>query len=499
MRGRWSLWPDSSLFHRGIREPFPDALSGAVAIGAPVVGSTVAALIWDGPSGIRGIRDRLGGQVPPAKKMSGPGWPEKAFTMRKTFLLSLVTTLLVCAFPAIAQDTGIISGRVQDTTGAVVAGAQITVTNTATNVEDHSQSNAEGNYRVPALRPGTYRVVIAASGFKRVVRENVELRVGAAVQVDGNLEVGAATDSVDVAAAAPLLDTETSSTGTVVEGNYFVRMPLFQSQAMANMYLTPGVLISGAGYSGGNSGFQINGESSGRMAYYEDGIYGVGAGTSYVTQTLFNTVDEVKVLTTVLPAEYGHSAGGAISVVKRSGTNQLHGRAGISGDYGGMYQRYFFQEYKLSQSQPGAPNGIFQLAYIPDGELDGPVYIPKIYDGRNKTFFMFGMKRYIQKEGLGTEDTIPTAGELQGNFSFPRGPGRHGYLPPIRSHDHYERKRRVGPQPVPGKHHPPEQVQPGRGEISGPESLGDAQLPRHLDLLGTQQQLRGDCREAVLL
>ena len=342
--------------------------------------------------------------------------------MLKGHLSGLLATLAVFTFSAFAQDTGIISGRVQDTTGAVVAGAQITVTNTATNVEDHSITNAEGVYRVPALRPGTYRVDVTAPGFKKVARENVELRVGATVLIDADLEVGSATDSVDVAAATPLLDTETSSTGTVVEGDYFVRMPFFQSQAMANLYLTPGVLIAGAGYSGGNSGFQINGEPSSRMSYFEDGIYGVGAGTSYVTQTLFNTVDEVKVLTTVLPAEYGHSAGGAVTVVKKGGTNQLHGRAGDSGNYAGMEQRYFFQEYKFSQPQPGLPNGINSLVQIPDAELDGPVYLPKIYDGRNKTFFLFGVKRYIQKEGLGETDTIPTPGELQGNFSFPEAP-----------------------------------------------------------------------------
>ena len=76
----------------------------------------------------------------------------------------------------------------------------------------------------------------------------------------------------------------------------------------------------------------------------------------------------------------------------------------------------------MNQPQPGLPNGITELVQIPDGELDGPVYIPKIYDGRNKTFFMFGYERYIQKEGLGEVDSVPTAGELAGNYSFPEAP-----------------------------------------------------------------------------
>ncbi len=346
--------------------------------------------------------------------------------MQIRFLMGLLLVLVVClAVPAIAQDTGIITGRVQDATGAVVVGAQVSVVNLATNIETPSETNGEGLYRVPALRPGTYRVTVTAAGFKKFVRESVDLRVGVTLPVNANLEVGATSDTVEVSAVTPLLETETSATGTVVEGDFFYRMPMYQRNAKSIMYLTPGVQVGGFGYSGSMGGFQINGESSGRIGFFEDGMYGVSPnGNGYTTDTIQNTVDEVKVLTTALPAEYGHSAGGAITVVKKSGTNELHGLASAFGRYGGMQHRRFMEVYKMSDKRPaqGLPNGESSLFFMPDGNISGPVYLPKIYDGRNKTFFLFAVQRLIEKQGKGFIYDVPTAGELNGDFSYPERP-----------------------------------------------------------------------------
>ena len=345
--------------------------------------------------------------------------------MQLRFLTGLLLALAIfLAVPAVAQDTGVITGRVQDPTGAVVVGAKVTIVNTATNIEASSQTNGEGLYRVSALRPSTYRVTVTAGGFKMFVRENVDLRVGETVLVNAGLEIGATTESVVVTASTPLLQTETTNTGSVVQGDYFYRLPLFQGHSMAALYVTPGVLISGNGYSGGTGGFQINGEDAGRKGYFEDGIYGMASGTGIATQTITSTVEEIKVLTTVLPAEYGHSAGGAVVVAKKSGTNVLHGVAVDYGSYGPMMHRYFFQMYKASTPRPleGLPNGQAYILQQPQATVTGPVYLPKIYDGRNKSFFMFAIKRYIQKEGMGQVSDVPTAGELNGDFSYPEHP-----------------------------------------------------------------------------
>jgi hypothetical protein len=347
--------------------------------------------------------------------------------MQTRFLTGLLLALVVfLAVPAIAQDTGIITGRVQDPSGAVVSGAQVSIVNTATNIDNPSRTNEEGLYRVPALRPGTYRVTISAAGFKKFVRDTVDLRVGATLPVNASLEVGATSDTVEVSAATPLLETETSSTGTVVEGDFFYRMPMYQRNAKSIMYLTPGVQVQGSGYSGSLGGFQINGESSGRIGFFEDGMYGVAPNNNgYTTDTIQNTIDEIKILTTALPAEYGHSAGGAITVVKKSGTNELHGLVSDFGRYGGMQHRRFMEKYKMTQKRPleGLPNGESSLFMMPDAIVSGPIYLPKIYDGRNKTFFLFAVQRLIEKQGKGAAADVPTAGELAGDFSYSERPG----------------------------------------------------------------------------
>jgi hypothetical protein len=349
----------------------------------------------------------------------------------KGLLLGLVVLLAV---PAIAQDTGIITGRVQDPTGAVVVGAQVSIIHVETNIDNPSRTNDEGMFRVPALRPGIYRVAITAAGFKKYMRESVDLRVGVTLPVNANLEVGATSDTVEVTAATPLLETETSSTGTVIEGDYLYRMPNFQRNAKGMLYLTPGVTVSGFGYAGFLGGFSINGESSGRIGYFEDGMYGVSPNNNgYTTDTIENTIDEIKILTTVLPAEYGHSAGGAITVVKKSGTNQLHGLVSEYGRAGGMQHRKFFDKYKLSQPRPelGLPKGDTILFQQPDANISGPIYIPKIYDGRNKSFFLFAVQRLIEKQGKQTLYGVPTAGELIGDFSYPERPANAPAINPI--------------------------------------------------------------------
>jgi hypothetical protein len=345
-------------------------------------------------------------------------------------LLWVLIVFLV--LPALAQDTATLTGRVQDPTGAVVVGAAVSVVNTATNIESSTVTNEEGLYRLVSLRPGNYRLTVNAQGFKKFVREGLDLRVGTTVSINANLDVGSTTDTVEVTGAAPLLETETSTTGTNIEGDYFYRMPLYQRNIKGIMYLTPGVQVSGFGYSGNLSGFNINGESSNRLSFYEDGMYGVSPNNNgWTTDTIQNTVDEVKILTTALPAEYGHSAGGSITVVKKSGTNELHGLISEYGRWGALQHRRFFQIYQWGQEQPVyKSNGTLDyvkkgdrlLFQMPDGNISGPIYIPKIYDGRNKSFFLFAFQRLIEKQGIQNTYTVPTAAMKQGDFSFAERP-----------------------------------------------------------------------------
>jgi hypothetical protein len=323
--------------------------------------------------------------------------------------------LLALAFaiaPALAQDTATLTGTVTDSSGAVVANAKVVAINIATNFETETVTNTEGLYRMPFLRPGDYRIRIMAPGFKTFVRDNIELRVGATLPINGVMELGSLTESVNVTAEAPLLETETSTTGTVVTGDYFARMPLYQRHSRAVLYLTPGVNVGGLAYAGSLGGFSINGGSTNNIGYFEDGMYGVQPSGSNTTDTILSTIEEAKVLTTVLPAEYGHSAGGAIVIVKKSGTNQLHGGGGLLFREGPMQHRRFMQRARFEQT------GNSLHFYQPDFNIGGPVYIPKLYNGKNKTFFMFAGQYLMERQGEQITWAVPTPEELNGNFSF---------------------------------------------------------------------------------
>jgi hypothetical protein len=338
---------------------------------------------------------------------------------RTTLLLMLSVSLLVS--PAFSQlDTATMSGRVTDPTGAVIAGAQITVVDTETNFESLSTTNAEGVFRVPSLRPGPYKIQVKASGFKLHDREGLELRVGDNLSVDIVLEVGSLSETVSVTGEAPQLQTETSAEGMVAEGTYLEGLPLYQRNVKATFYLMPNVDVAGFGYSGNLQGYHIDGLQDSKIGYFQDGTYAVAnnGGTIYTTDPIQSTVDEVKVLGATLPAEYGHSGGGAMTAVQKTGTNTLHGEASEYGRWSSLQQRKYFDLYKLGQQQPGQVAAASELFQEPNATLTGPVYLPKIYNGKNKTFFLFAVERLDEKQAKQSAYTVPDANMLAGNFSF---------------------------------------------------------------------------------
>ena len=226
--------------------------------------------------------------------------------------------------PAFAQlDSGTFSGRVIDSSGAVVPNAQVTVVNAETNFESTSITNADGLFRVPSLRPGPYRAQIKANGFKTYNRNGIELKVGDNLSLDITMEVGVISENVTVTSEAPQLQTETSASGMVAEGTYLEGLPLYQRNVKATFYLMPNVDVAGFGYSGNLNGYHIDGLQDSKIGYFQDGTYAVAnnGGTIYTTDPIQSTVEEVKVLATTLPAEYGHSGGGAMTAVQKTGTN----------------------------------------------------------------------------------------------------------------------------------------------------------------------------------
>ena len=334
---------------------------------------------------------------------------------------SILLLAAMLSIPAFCQlDTATLSGRITDSSGAVVPGAQVKVVNIETNFESLTASNTEGLFKVPSLRPGPYRLAITATGFKQYIREGLDLHVGDDVAVDARLEVGGSTETVRVTAEAQQLQTETSSEGATLEGQYLQGLPLYQRNVKATFYLTPGLDIAGFGYSGNLQGFHINGLQDSKIGYFQDGTYAVGNnnGTIYTTDPIQSTVEEVKILSTTLPAEYGHSAGGAITAVQRTGTNTLHGEISEFGRVSAMQHRKYFDLYHFGQIQPGQVATPSELFQEPNATLHGPVYIPKLYNGKNRTFFVFAVERLIEKQAKQQAYTVPDANMLGGNFAF---------------------------------------------------------------------------------
>jgi hypothetical protein len=333
----------------------------------------------------------------------------------------LITVLVAASLAALAQiGTSTITGRVTDSTGAVAPNVAVRVTQKGTNFAYSAVTNADGIYRVLSLQPGGYQVTFEAPGFKKSVRDDVDLRTGDTLAVDMVMQVGQVNESIEVQGTAQLLQTETSSTGTVMSGNVLYEMPLYQRYVNATLNLVPGMSSGGFAYGGDLGSYHLAGQRNGAIGIFEDGVNGndQGSGTGTI-KPLQNSVAEVNVLTTVPPAEYGHSAGGVISVVKKSGTNDIHGMASWFGRTRMMQHRRYFDGKRTSDEYPGRPNGLPVFFMQPDANIGGPVYIPKVYNGKNKTFFFFGYQRLHEKKAAQLFQTTPTADMRQGIFNFP--------------------------------------------------------------------------------
>jgi hypothetical protein len=324
-------------------------------------------------------------------------------------MLRFVITVLLLGSVAFAQTTGTatVVGTLTDNTGAVVPGAPVEIVNTETQFVYKGVTNAEGGYYVPNLIPGTYRLTIQAPGFKRYVREGVILRTSEQPRIDVQLEVGSVTESINVTAAAPLLETETTSTGQILEGETIVKIPVLQKYAFRILLYLPST--------SNISGQHVVGQRDRALGYTIDGISGkepvrqAASTTNQVTSTSIDALEEVKLFTTGMPAEFGHSAGGLLSTVFKTGTNSWHGSAEDR-----YIQKALIHRTKLEQLPRNNPFTYHELS----GMMSGPVYIPKIYNGKDKTFWLFAFQRHHEKGGETATLAVPSPEMLAGNFNF---------------------------------------------------------------------------------
>ena len=330
------------------------------------------------------------------------------------FCIPLACFLLlsvVCA--AVAQtETGsqsTIVGTVKDGTGAAVPGAKVTVVNTGTQFVAEGSTNAEGNYYVPYLNPGgPYRVTVAASGFKQWIREGFTLTAGETQRFDANLEVGALSENVTVTGEAPLLETETAEETMALPQAFLSDSSNVQKRIVRSLYFIPDV------NGNGTAGYHILGGVQRSIGYTMDGVSAKWPGletfdqNDQVLQTTMDALEEVKIITTGMSAEFGHAASGAVQLTYRSGANAVHGSYEDRHITTSMVQRSYFQSTAQQPFRFDAMDGVF----------NGPLWLPKIYNGKNKTFFLFGFARHMEHWESENLQGVPTPGMLGGDFSF---------------------------------------------------------------------------------
>jgi hypothetical protein len=258
-------------------------------------------------------------------------------------MLRILTLVAAFAAASYAQTTGTatLRGAVNDSTGAAVAGAKVSAMNAGTSFVYENVTGADGGYYLPYLIPGEYRLTVEAPGFKKYVRDGITLRTAEQPRIDAHLEVGAVTESLTVSAAAPLLETETAASGQILEGDMVVKIPVMQKFVHRVLLYMPGTTNI--------NGQHINGQRQRAIGYTMDGISGkepvVGRFGEYREAVVasLDSIQEFKVWTTGMPAEFGHSAGGQMSVTFRSGTNQFHGSVEDRYTNGQLMHRHYFE------------------------------------------------------------------------------------------------------------------------------------------------------------
>jgi hypothetical protein len=336
---------------------------------------------------------------------------------------------LVCAFAAIvlffaasgllrAQlSSANIGGEARDATRAAVSNADVVLTNVDTQVVRKTKTNSAGVYSFSSVPPGHYKVEFSAPGFRSSLIENLTVSVGESATVDGSMIVGGVTDSVSVTTETALLDSASSQLGLVVSQKQIADLPLNGRNFTQLLQLTPGAVpISVGQNSGGNatpvtqgSSFSfpaVNGQDNRSNYFMLDGLNDLQSyNGTYVVAPIVDTIQEFKVSSHSDQAEFGGVTGGVINVVTRSGTNQLHGGAWeyIRNNYFDSKNHFLTSVTPYHQNQFG-------------GMLGGPVIIPKLYNGHNKTFFFIAAEGFTYSKPQDTFQLVPTEAQLNGDF-----------------------------------------------------------------------------------
>ncbi len=342
--------------------------------------------------------------------------------MRLQRFVVLSFCLLFATGAMLAQESrASIAGTVTDPSGSVVASAKLRLTNVETGVAFETASNDVGQYRYLFLNPGRYRLVAEMSGFRTFIREQIQLQVSQTATVDVVLQIGSQTESVTVGAEAPLLEAEKADRGLVINNRNVVELPLNIRNPIMLAALTPGIQATTVSLdqnpfsNNGISSWSVNGSSNKSTDFLLDGapnnaVYNQENTIAYVPP--IEAVQEFKVMTSTYDAQYGRSGGGTVNVSLKSGTNEFHGSAYEFLKRTGLNANTFADNAK---GNPRQGNSLNQYGFT----LGGPVVLPKVYSGKDKTFFFFAYEGYGEDIFRANESvgSVPTLDQRRGDFS----------------------------------------------------------------------------------
>jgi hypothetical protein len=322
--------------------------------------------------------------------------------------------------PLMAQESrGSIAGRVQDPSGGLVAGARVRATSNSTGVSAAADSNKDGLYSIPLLLPGVYTVTAEMPGFKRTERTSLEVRVNDKLNVDLQLELGNTSESVEVTAAAPLLESTNASMGQVVDQRRIKDLPLQAGNPAELILFAPGVVNTAnlrarkTSFNSASSQFSTNGNDPYSNEYTVDGVADTFAsqGTPLVAfQPPQSAVTEFRVQTSGYDASLGHSPGAVVNLISSGGTNQFHGELHEWFSNSALDAPTFFQ------NASGGAKPVYQDNRY-GASIGGPIFIPKLYNGHNRTFFFYAWEANKWGKPTTTVGTVPTIAERNGDFS----------------------------------------------------------------------------------
>ena len=338
--------------------------------------------------------------------------------------LTVVCCLLLAVSAAVAQtDRGVITGTVSDPAGAVVANAPIQARNSGTGVAYKGATSSTGNYTLPQLPPGSYELEVTIPGFKKYDRSGITVQVAQTLRVDVQLEVGSAAESVTVVADASLLKTESGELSHNVSANSLDSLPVLgigAGQAGASGIRNPNAVVRmlPGTYWAPNSNVRINGAPMNTQSFRIEGQESQNTGTSGVpaqNQPSVDAIQEMAIQTSNFAAEFGETGGGYFNITMRSGTNQYHGSF-----YDYVVNEAFGAGTPFTDNGQGGNERPRQRRQDWGLTIGGPLWVPKIYDGRDKTFFFVNFEQFRETQTIASNNlrvTVPTAAYRAGNFA----------------------------------------------------------------------------------